>query len=75
LSRHRKIELVYERLFNGATLSNEAWTAVRGLLEIEPADATSDFVKMNPNDLRPMVENYDELADALAGTEFAKYLD
>ncbi|MGH8495927.1 MAG: hypothetical protein ACREVN_07300 [Gammaproteobacteria bacterium] len=75
LSRHKKIELVYERLFNGSTLSNEAWTAVSGLIEIEPANATSDFVKMNPNDLRPMVENYDELADALAGTEFEKYLD
>jgi hypothetical protein len=30
---------------------------------------------MNPNLLRPMVENYDELANALTGTEWARYLD
>ncbi|MEX2123284.1 MAG: sulfotransferase [Woeseia sp.] len=75
LSRHKRIEVVYERLFNGPTLSNEAWAAVSELLEIEPANATTDYIKINPNDLRPMVENYDELAAALAGTEFAKYLD
>ena len=75
-SRHRKIELLYEELFNGPTLSNDAWRAVCGLLEIEHAeDATSNLVKINPNRLRPMVKNYDELADALAGTEFEKYLD
>lgn len=76
LSGHRKIELVYERLFNGPTLSNEAWHALCGLLEVEHAeDAISDLVKINPSNLRPMVKNYDDLADALAGTEFEKYLD
>lgn len=72
---HRKIELLYERLFNGATLSADAWAKLVELLEIEPADTSSELVKMNPNNLRPMVENYDELAAALAGTEFERYLD
>jgi LPS sulfotransferase NodH len=75
LSGHRKIEILYERMFHGPSLSREVWAAIGGLLEIEPAQVGSDLVKMNPNDLRPMVDNYDELADALAGTEFAKYLD
>jgi LPS sulfotransferase NodH len=76
LPRHKKITLVYEKLFNGPTLSNDAWRAICPLLEIEHAeDATSDLVKINPNSLRPMVKNYDELAEALAGTEFEKYLD
>jgi LPS sulfotransferase NodH len=76
LSRHRRIELKYEELFNGPTLSNDAWHAISELLEIEHADdATSNLVKINPNSLRPMVKNYDELAAALAETEFAKYLD
>lgn len=75
LAGHRKIELLYERLFNGPTLSNEAWTKIGELLEIEPAAAGSDLIKMNPNDLRPMVTNYDELAAALAGTEFERHLD
>lgn len=72
---HRRIELVYERLFNGATLSTEAWIKIGELLEIEPATTSSELIKMNPNELRPMVENYDELAAALAGTEFERYLD
>jgi LPS sulfotransferase NodH len=75
LSGHRRIELLYERLFSGPTLSREAWEKLTELLEIEPASVGSDLIKMNPNDLRPMVENYDELAAALSGTEFERYLD
>lgn len=75
LAGHRKIELVYEQMINGQSLSNAAWAAVSELLEIEPAEAASDQIKINPGDLRPMVENYDELADALKGTEFERFLD
>lgn len=76
LSGHRRIELVYEQMVNGQTLSNDAWAKLAGLLEIEhEAPIGSELVKMNPHELRPMVENYDELAAALAGTEFARYLD
>jgi LPS sulfotransferase NodH len=75
LAGHKKIELLYERLFNGPTLSREAWSKIGDLLEIEPTDAGSDLVKMNPNRLRPMVANYDQLAEALAGTDFERYLD
>ncbi|MGH8195801.1 MAG: sulfotransferase [Woeseiaceae bacterium] len=74
-ARHRKIELVYEQMINGQSLSSAAWAAVGELLEIEPAEAASDQIKINPGDLRPMVENYDELADALKGTEFERFLD
>ncbi len=75
LAGHRKIELVYERMYNGQTLSQEAWGKISGLLEVDAANVGSELVKMNPNDLRPMVRNYDELAAALAGTEFARFLD
>jgi LPS sulfotransferase NodH len=74
-ARHRKIELVYEQMINGQSLSNAAWAAIGELLEIEPAEAASNQIKINPGDLRPMVENYDELADALKGTEFERFLD
>jgi hypothetical protein len=30
---------------------------------------------MNPDELQQMMENYDELAEALAGTEFERFLD
>ncbi|MGH8495707.1 MAG: hypothetical protein ACREVN_06195 [Gammaproteobacteria bacterium] len=75
VSRHRKIELVYERMFGSGTLSREAWDAVGELLELGPANVSSDLVKLNPTSLRAMVENYDELAAALAGTEFERHLD
>lgn len=75
LSGHRKIELVYEQMINGQSLSQTAWAAVSELLEIEPAEIASDQVKLNPTTLRPMVENYDELAEALTGTEFERFLD
>jgi LPS sulfotransferase NodH len=75
LSRHRRIQLVYEHMIRGQSLSQEAWAAVSGLLEIEPAEVASDQIKINPGDLRAMVENYDELAAALKGTEFERYLD
>jgi LPS sulfotransferase NodH len=75
LSGRRKIELVYEDMVSGQTLTREAWKKIAELLEIEPARTESVLVKMNPNRLRPMVENYDELADALTGTEWERYLD
>jgi LPS sulfotransferase NodH len=75
LSHHRKTELVYERMYHGQTLSQEAWEKISDLLEIESVPIAADLVKMNPDDLRPMVKNYDELAAALAGTEFERFLD
>ena len=75
LSDHRKTELVYERMCHGQTLTQEAWEQISDLLEIESVPIAADLVKMNPDDLRPMVENYDELAAALAGTEFERFLD
>ena len=35
----------------------------------------SSLVKMNPESLRAMVTNYDELADAVSRSEFAELLD
>ena len=74
LSNHKKIELVYEDMINGQCLTDAATHAICELLELEPAPMCCDFVKVNPNKLELMVENYQELASALAGTEFEKYL-
>lgn len=76
LASHRKIELIYEVMINGQKLTRESWEALSDLLEVEPAEnVASVLVKMNPSNLRPMVENYDELAAALRGTEFERFLD
>jgi hypothetical protein len=75
LEGHRRIQLVYEEMINGQSLSTAAWAAVSELLEIEPAEAASDQIKINPDNLRAMVENYEELAASLKGTEFERFLD
>jgi len=74
LSNHKKIELVYEDMINGQCLTDAATRAICDLLEVEPAPMCCEFVKVNPNKLELMVENYQELATALAGTEFERYL-
>ncbi len=74
-SKHPKIELVYEDMIDGPSLTNAASTAITGLFGLDPAPMTSKLVKMNPNRLDQMVENYDELVQALKGTEFERFLD
>ena len=44
------------------------------LLELEPTAMKSSLVKMDPDKLESIVENYDELARALRGTEFERFL-
>ena len=74
LSNHKKIELVYEDMIDGQCLTDAAMHAICDLLEVEPAPMCCDFVKTNPDKLELVVENYQELASALAGTEFERYL-
>jgi hypothetical protein len=73
-SAHHSISLVYERMVYGQSLSTAAKTAVFDLLEIDPAPVTGPFVKMNPDNLELIIENYDDLVNALAGTEFEAFL-
>jgi LPS sulfotransferase NodH len=74
-SRHPRIELVYETMIEGQSLSEEAAAAVTDLLELDPAPMSARAVKVNPDNLEPLVENYDELVRALRGTEFERFLD
>jgi hypothetical protein len=74
-SQHPKIEMVYETMIEGQSLSYEATAAVSDLLELDPAPMRSNLVKMNPHNLELTVENYDELVRALRGTEFERFLD
>lgn len=74
LSNHKKIDLVYEDMIDGQCLTEAAMHAICDLLEVESIPMCCDFVKVNPNKLEMLVENYQELASALAGTEFERYL-
>lgn len=73
-SKHRKITLVYETMIEGQSLSETAAAAVCNLLKIDPAPMAGPFVKMNPDKLELIVENYNELVDALTGSEFEVFL-
>ncbi len=75
LSRHPKIELVYETLIEDNHLADQALSLICELLDLEPEPLSTDLVKVNPDSLRDTVTNYDELARALAGTEFEGFLE
>jgi len=74
-SAHNNIELVYETMIDGDRLSDAAEQSIRELFELVPSPMRSDLVKMNPHSLKQVVENYDELIQALQGTEFEQFLD
>ena len=75
LSLHNKIELIYEEMIDGSCLSDQATCSICNLLRIEVKPMCCNFVKINPNQLALIVENYQELADALSGSRFADFLD
>jgi hypothetical protein len=75
LSRHPKIELEYEMLIEANRLSDGASTLISELLDLEPEPLGADLVKVNPDTLRDIVTNYDELVQALTGTEFEVFLE
>lgn len=75
LSNHRKIELVYESMIEGRCLSKHATDAICNLLDIEQQPMCCDFVKVNPNELKLMIDNYEEVVNALSGTQFERFLD
>jgi hypothetical protein len=75
LSRHPKIELVYETLIEANRLSDRSSTLICELLHLEPEPLSAGLVKVNPDSLRDIVTNYAELAQALTGTEFEEFLE
>ena len=75
LSRHPKIEVEYETLIEANRLSDRASTLICELLDLEPEPLGADLVKVNPDSLGEIVTNYDELVQALTGTEFEEFLE
>jgi hypothetical protein len=74
-SKHKKVVLVYEQMIEGSGLSGQAAADISQLLNISYSSFSCDFVKVNPNDLSLIVDNYDEVAAAFRGTEFERFLD
>jgi len=72
--RHPRLQLAYENLFDGQFLEAQAARAVCTFLSVRQSPMQSKLMKLNPESLRDMVTNYDELADAISRTEFADML-
>jgi LPS sulfotransferase NodH len=72
---HRVLPLVYEQLAEGNRLSDPVRDQVCDFLGVARMPMGSKLVKMNPDSLREMVENYDEVAAVISRSEFADLLD
>lgn len=72
LKETRHLEVSYEAL---ATHREAEIGRVLDFLQIEPhGSLTTNLVKLNPNSLQDIIENYDEIQRSLNGTEFEKFL-
>jgi LPS sulfotransferase NodH len=64
-------EVVYEDLVAN---EKEGFDSLFRFLGVEPQPVASSLRKVNPTSHEELIENYDEVRDALAGTEFAPLL-
>lgn len=72
---HARLPLTYESLFDGQHLNAATAARICEFLGVAPHPMKSKIVKLNPESLRDMVTNYDELAEAVSRTEFAELLE
>lgn len=72
---HPRLALSYESLFDGQRLHAGTAGRICDFLGVAPHPMQSRLVKLNPEMLREMVTNYEELAAAVARTEFAELLE
>lgn len=74
-SAHPRLQLVYEDLISQQTIDPNVSDSICDFLGIQRAVMKSRLVKMNPDPLSKIVTNYNELAEAIAGTEFTNLLE
>lgn len=72
--RHPRLQLTYERLFDGQQLDAQTAREICGFLGVTHHPMESSIIKLNPESLRDMVTNYDELVREITRTEFADML-
>ena len=73
--RHPRLPVTYEELFDGQHLQADTAARICQFLDVTPNAMKSSIIKLNPESLRDMVTNFDELAEAVSRTEFADMLD
>ena len=74
-ARHQRLQVAYESLFDGKYLDADTCRRVCDFLGVAQHRMESRIVKLNPESLRDMVTNYEELAAEVSRTEFADLLD
>jgi len=72
--RHPRLQVAYENLFDAGGINDDTRSRICEFLGIAQLPMSSPLVKLNPDSLRDMVTNYDELADAVGRTEYAHML-
>lgn len=72
--RHPRLQVSYENLIDNNGITEDTRSRICDFLGIAQLPMMSPLVKLNPDSLRDMVTNYDELADAISRTEFAEML-
>jgi hypothetical protein len=73
--RFKKVGLPYsEVVYEDLAADESGFEALFEFLGVEPAPATSSLQKLNPSSHEELIENYGEVRDALAETEFAGLL-
>jgi hypothetical protein len=72
--KHARVQVAYENLFDGASLQADTGRLICDFFGVAQHPMRSQIVKLNPESLRDMVTNYDELAAAVSKSEFADML-
>lgn len=72
--RHQRLSVSYEELIDGQSLRADTEHRICDFLGVARHPMKSRLIKLNPEALRDMVTNYDELAKAVSRTEFADML-
>jgi hypothetical protein len=72
---HERLALCYETMIEGPGLAPQVARDICRFLGVPEHPMQSKLVKVNPERLQDFVENYDELARAVANSEFAAMLD
>jgi hypothetical protein len=67
---HDKLSLFYEEILSAR---DDTFARAQSFLGVEPQVLTVALTKQSPDDLRTILENYDELREAFAGTEYSEF--
>jgi len=72
---HVRMPLIYEDIIAGQQIKSDVAEELCDFLDVPRRPLTTQYIKINPDSLREIVMNYDELSDALRATRYSSFLD